>query len=56
MSYSSMAAVGNTNNIIDEFGEYNSDGVWIPKEYEGTFGNNGFHLDFMQMTPILEMM
>jgi hypothetical protein len=21
-------------------------GVWIPKRYEGTYGNNGFHLDF----------
>ena len=27
------------------FGETKS-GVWIPKEYEGTYGTNGFHLDF----------
>jgi hypothetical protein len=26
------------------FGEYNDDGVWIPKQYEGTYGNNGFYL------------
>jgi hypothetical protein len=28
------------------FGETNSDGVWVPKAYTGTYGNNGFHLDF----------
>jgi len=27
------------------FGEFKS-GVWIPKEYEGTYGTNGFYLDF----------
>ena len=26
------------------FGEFKS-GVWIPKEYTGTYGNNGYHLD-----------
>jgi len=30
-----------------EFGEFDSDtGIWIPKEYTGTFGNEGYHLDF----------
>lgn len=28
------------------FGELNSDNVWVPKAYAGTYGNNGFHLDF----------
>lgn len=28
-----------------DFGELKS-GVWIPKAYSGTFGTNGFHLDF----------
>jgi hypothetical protein len=28
------------------FGETNPDGVWIPKGYTGTYGTNGFHLDF----------
>jgi hypothetical protein len=28
------------------FGELNSDGVWVPKAYTGTFGANGFFLDF----------
>ena len=29
-----------------EFGETNDNGVWIPKEYSGTYGNNGFFLEF----------
>jgi len=28
------------------FGQTDSNGVWIPKAYTGTYGNNGFHLDF----------
>ena len=28
------------------FGEYDSNNVWQPKEYSGTYGTNGFHLDF----------
>lgn len=29
------------------FGEYNADGVWVPKEVSGvTYGANGFYLDF----------
>ncbi len=33
---------------LDEtyFGEFNTDGVWDPKEYSGTYGNAGFHLKF----------
>ena len=29
------------------FGETNDNGVWIPKEYDGTYGNNGFLLQFL---------
>ena len=28
------------------FGETDTNGVWIPKEYDGTYGNNGFLLQF----------
>ncbi len=28
------------------FGEFDENGTWIPKKYEGTYGNNGFWLDF----------
>ena len=33
---------------LDEssFGELDSDGIWNPKEYDGTYGTNGFHLKF----------
>jgi len=30
------------------FGETNDNGVWIPKEYDGTYGNSGFFLEFKQ--------
>ena len=30
-----------------DFGEYDSDsGIWKPKEYTGSYGTNGFYLDF----------
>jgi hypothetical protein len=30
-----------------DFGEYNADGVWVPKNVSGvTYGTNGFYLDF----------
>jgi hypothetical protein len=29
-----------------DFGEYDDNNVWQPKEYEGTYGTNGYHLDF----------
>lgn len=30
----------------DDFGEYNDQGVWVPKEYTGSHGTNGFYLKF----------
>ena len=27
-----------------EFGRYNKDGVWVPQDYTGSYGTNGFHL------------
>lgn len=33
------------------FGEF-SDGIWIPKAYSGSFGTNGYHLDFADNTDI----
>ena len=30
------------------FGETNNNGVWVPIEYDGTYGNNGFFLEFKQ--------
>lgn len=28
------------------FGEFNSDGIWVPKTYSGLYGTNGFYLKF----------
>ena len=30
------------------FGKTDINGVWIPKDYDGTYGNNGFRLEFKQ--------
>ena len=29
-----------------DFGEYDDNGVWQPKEYSGTYGTNGYYLNF----------
>jgi len=31
-----------------DFGETNDNGVWIPKKYDGSYGTNGFFLEFQQ--------
>ena len=28
------------------FGEFDENGIWIPKEYTGSYGNNGFRFEF----------
>ena len=33
------------------FGEF-KDGIWIPKAYSGSFGTNGYHLDFADSSAI----
>ena len=33
-----------------DFGEYDDNNVWQPKEFAGTYGTNGFHLDFSDNT------
>ena len=45
---SEMHYVDGTVKQASDFGEYNDNGVWIPKEYEGTYGTNGFFLQFKQ--------
>ena len=38
-----------------DFGEYDEDsGIWIPKAYTGTYGNNGFYLDFSNVSDLGE--
>ncbi len=39
--------VSDTNGILDELGELKN-GVWIPKAYTGSYGTNGYRLEFKQ--------
>ena len=38
--------IDGTQKEAADFGETNSKGVWIPKEYTGSYGTNGCFLDF----------
>jgi hypothetical protein len=41
-----MVLIDNDALLPTSFGEYNSSGIWIPKDVSGlTFGTNGFHID-----------
>ena len=40
--------IDGTAKAHTDFGETNDNGVWIPKEYTGTYGTNGFFLQFKQ--------
>ena len=35
---------------VTDFGEFNNQGVWVPKTYNGIYGTNGFHLDYADNT------
>jgi hypothetical protein len=38
-----------TTKAYTDFGEFNDNGVWIPKKYTGgSYGDNGFYLEFKQ--------
>jgi len=39
-----MHFIDGTAKVASDFGEYNTDGVWIAKTYEGAYGDNGFYL------------
>ena len=40
--------IDGTAKAATDFGETNDNGVWIPKEYTGSYGTNGFFLQFKQ--------
>ena len=40
--------VDGTEKSPTDFAEYNDNAVWIPKKYTGSYGTNGFHLEFKQ--------
>ena len=39
-----MHGVDGTALDQNSFGEFNSSGIWIPKEYEGSHGTDGFYI------------
>jgi hypothetical protein len=40
--------IDGTAKAPTDFGETNDNGVWIPKKYDGSYGTNGFFLEFKQ--------
>ena len=40
--------IDGTQLDASHFGETNDNGVWIPKEYTGSYGTNGFFMEFQQ--------
>ena len=40
--------IDGTAKEYTDFGEFNDNGVWIPKKYTGSYGTNGFFLEFQQ--------
>ena len=40
--------VDGTAKAQTDFGEFDDNGVWIPKKYTGTYGTNGFFMQFKQ--------
>ena len=47
---SEIYMIDGTQHTASDFGEYNNNGVWIPKDASGdlTFGTNGFYMEFKQ--------
>ena len=41
---SEIVKLDNTVADATSFGEYNDDGVWVPKKYTGSYGTNGFYI------------
>jgi len=43
---SDMYVIDGSAKAPTDFGEFDTNGVWIPKAYGGSYGTNGFFLDF----------
>jgi len=44
--FAEMVFLDGTATDCTSFGEFNSNGIWVPKDVSGlTFGTNGFHID-----------
>ena len=44
--------VDGTQLAASDFGEYDDNGIWQAKKYSGSYGTNGFHLDFSDNSSI----
>ena len=40
--------IDGTQKAASDFGETNDNGVWVPKKYSGSYGTNGYFLEFKQ--------
>ena len=45
---SDVYLIDGAQKAASDFGETNDNGVWVPKKYAGTYGTNGFKLEFKQ--------
>ena len=39
--------IDGAQKAVTDFGEFNDNGVWVPKKYSGSYGDNGFFLAFL---------
>ena len=46
--FAEMHFIDGQKKASTDFGEFNDNGVWIPKEYSGTYGTNGWFMEFKQ--------
>ena len=46
--YSEFNFIDGTQKDVTDFGEFDDNGVWIPKQYTGAYSTNGFYLQFKQ--------
>jgi hypothetical protein len=40
--------IDGTKKAYTDFGEFDDNGVWIPKKYDGSYGTHGFYFQFKQ--------
>ena len=46
--YSEFNFIDGTQKDVTDFGEFNDNGVWIPKKYTGAYSTSGFYLQFKE--------
>ena len=46
--FAEMHFIDGQKKASTDFGEFDDNGVWIPKEYSGTYGTNGFFMEFKE--------